>query len=518
MTRPQALALKLHGIVWDLDPEDVPSNKWTGGRNIIFRNGETWRVPGAAPYADEGQLFPAKFVHWFDVGPAEYWLYGGDDGIAVYDGANHYDITPEGWAAIASKNFTYSVGDLNTLPFVNHPERGPYWWDADVTHIMEPLPDWPVNAAARVMRAHKNFLIAINVDTGAGLQEASAWYSSSADPGQVPEFWTPAPDNDAGEMTFSTPGGPLLDGISVRDQFFVAKANAMFVGQYVGGTFVFQQRDLFPSVGLFAADAWIEHGNWIYMVTGNGEIIRHDGNSLQNLAYGNCQDYFNRALNFEFPSSVFLYRDDIGGQIVIAYPTGTSEACNEGLSIEVASIGRGEMIDVSVIDLPNVWDFAIGYTDVIPQSWDEDPEPWDEDTTLWNEQASGYRPAHIVWAAGELIEKDVGNLDGLGNPVEAFVERVGLEFDTYSEHKVISGGWPRVKCNAGSTLYFRFGQQETVRAPVSWDPEIIYVQGEDDQLDFFIDGRLMAHAMRSSGGGMWKANGIVLNARTSGNW
>ena len=48
--------------------------------------------------------------------------------------------------------------------------------------------------------------------------------------------------------------------LSVRDQLVVAKNNYSAVMQYVGGQFVFEIRDLFPSMGLFAPDCWVEAG------------------------------------------------------------------------------------------------------------------------------------------------------------------------------------------------------------------------------------------------------------------
>src|SRR5262245_51649671 len=59
MTRPLINALKLHGIVMDLAEEDVPADRWSEGRNIYFRNGETWRVPGIGRFANAGRTIDA---------------------------------------------------------------------------------------------------------------------------------------------------------------------------------------------------------------------------------------------------------------------------------------------------------------------------------------------------------------------------------------------------------------------------------------------------------------------------
>src|SRR5262245_20136572 len=241
MTRPLFLPLKLHGIVFDLKPEDVPADRWSNGRNVFFKNGELYRCDGIGQIF-AGHITPVEIAWYVDTGAQEWWLYADGAKVGVTDGAGaHYDITPaSGWGPILSKNHVFTAGDLNSVPFINHPDRGAFWWDADPSHRMVKLPDWPAAWAARAMFAHKNFLLALCIDTGAGLLESQVSWSSSADPGQIPSHWVPAPDNDAGDWSFSTPGGPIIGGISVRDQFFVSKANATGALQYVGGQFVFQ--------------------------------------------------------------------------------------------------------------------------------------------------------------------------------------------------------------------------------------------------------------------------------------
>ena len=144
MTRPVLGTLQMTGINMDLIPGDVDAGWWTGGRNVAFRAGKTYRIPGEDRFAESGRLNAADQVHYFDAGAQQWWIYasartGSAIGVAVTDGTNHYDVTPVGWASIASKNFILSMGDLNGLPFVNHPELGPFWWDANPANKMVSL-------------------------------------------------------------------------------------------------------------------------------------------------------------------------------------------------------------------------------------------------------------------------------------------------------------------------------------------------------------------------------------------
>ncbi len=514
----KAAELSFTGINMDQIAGLVPMDWWTGGRNVFFKAGRTVRTPGEAKFANTGRLKQAKFCHYVDVGPQSYWIYGGDDGVAVTDGTGaHWDVTPAGWAAIASKNKKFTVGDLNGVAFVNHPEIKPYWWDGDVTHVLAALPGWPANWVCDVMRAHKNFLFAGAIDTGAGLIESQVSWSTSADPGQVPADWVPSPTNDAGDFTFPA-GGPILDMLSVRDQLLVAKSNFMGVLQYVGGQFVFEGRDVFPSTGLFATGAWVELGNRVFMITGTGKFIAHDMTSFDDLLYGVLEDYFRKQMNWEYPSSCFAWRDSENGQVGFAYPVGTSKACTEAITIEYQSGRPG------IRDLPDVWGAGIGFTSQLSQNWDTDPQAWNSDLTTWNESASGYQPVRVVFAggAGGMYESgaaDTAIVAGNPAPMNASVERKGIDGGAWERRKMFSLATPRVQGTTGDVLSLQFTVRQVDDGPELATPALPYTIGVgQEQVEFFIDGRLVGVAASSVGGAPWQLASVVPWGRQSGKW
>ena len=476
MTRPKMAEIMLTGINKDKVPADIDNDWWSDGRNVMFIAGETRRVPGEAPMMPPQRHLPSdvRRVHFIDMGDQSWWIAVGDSGVGVTNGTASYNITPVGWAPITAKNLIYSVGDINGVPWVNHPEDKPFWWDGVPANKMVPLPDWPANWSARVMRAHKYFLVAGCIDTGTGLLESQVSWSSAADPGTIPQYWVPSATNDAGDGTFANPSGPIIDMLSVRDQLLVAKNNFTGVMSYVGGQFVFQSRDVFPSTGLFAPDCWVEAGNLVYMFTGAGEFIRHDMTSQANLLIGVMQDYVRKQINYEYPSSVFVYRDDPNAQVVLAYPVGTVRYCIEGVSVEMAS-GRP-----SIRELPGIYDVGYGVTTISSQSWDTAIPAWDTLTVVWNESASGYQPAQIVYAAGtsQLVEqgKAVTQLTpgtGVVRDMVAYVRRDGFDFDDNDYRKTLSGMRIRVQGNVGDTMLWQFGGRDNAAEPIDLEDRSI---------------------------------------------
>jgi hypothetical protein len=483
MTHPASGEIMMHGIVKDLPASLIAADKWSNGRNVYFKSGKTIRMPGAQPFANSGRLFAVQFLRFVRLpNGSQYWLYGGDAGIAVTDGVTHYNITPAGWGAITGAVFSYSLGDLNGVPFVNHPQRGPYWWNGNPASVMTKLPNWPTGWTCGVMRAHKNFLMALNVDTPTGRLESQVSWSTSAAPGQVPSDWVPSPTNDAGDADFSATRGPLQDGISVRDQFFVMKNEYTGTLQYVGGQFIFQTRDVFPSIGIFATDCCCEDGNLVYMLTANRRMIKHDGNSYTDMLYGVMGEYFSTALNYNKLINTFVYRNMRLGQVVLAYPVGTNTAANEAITIEIASG------DASIIDLPDVWMVDMGLLNLVPQTWDIDTTTWDSDTTTWDETASGVLPSTPVYAAGSA-----GMLSENGAPtMPAFVQRSGIDLDKLTNRKVMSGLRPLINGITGDVLRFSFGSQDLDSDVLTFDAVADFTLGTDRTLDFFTEGRLLA--------------------------
>lgn len=521
MTRPKPATLQMTGINRDMVPGDIEADWWSDGRNVMFVAGETRRVPGEAPMIPHSAIMAqdVRRTHFIDMGPQSWWIAVGDDGVSVTDGTSVFDITPVGWVPIASKNVIYSVGDINGVPFVNHPELKPFWWDGVPANKMVVLPDWPASWTCQVMRSHKYFLLAGAIDTGAGLLEGQVSWSSSADPGTIPSFWVPSVTNDAGDANFAKVSGPIVDMLDVRDQILVAKHGYTGVLQYVGGSNVFQARDVFPSTGLFAPDCWVEAGNLVYMFTGSGEFIRHDMTSIGNLLLGVLQDYVRKTINYEYPSSVFVYRDDPNGQVVLAYPTGSDEWCSEGVTVEIASGRPG------IRELPGVYDVGYGVTTIGVQDWDSDHQSWDSDTTTWNESQSGYQPAHIVFAAGrnQLLEQDKATTQitpdtGVVRDMVAYISRRGMDFGDNDYRKTISGMRVRMQGHAGDQMQFTFGAQDSMSDPIVLEPAPPFVIGQDSLVDVFIDGRMLAIEGKSVGGQPWQLSTMRPLAKLTGRW
>jgi hypothetical protein len=521
MARPDFGKLSLHGLIFDQMERQTPADKWTEGRNIYFDNGKSVRIPGDAPFGG-ATVCDVDVVEYVDNGAQSFWVYacaraGGRLGIGATDGITHWNITPPQWIALATKGHVLTIGSINNIPFINHPEIGPFYWDFVPAHLAAKLPGWPASWLCKVMRSHQNFLMALCLETPTGLAEGQVSWSSSADPYSVPAEWTPTATNDAGDATFSAPGGPIVDGLSVRDQFFVAKQHFTGCLAYVGGTYIFQKRDVFPSLGVIAPGAWCERANIVYQVTGALQLVQHDGNSVQPIAKGVMQDYFIGAVNSEWSGNIFLYFDPTIDQVLFCYPVSTARACTEALMLEP------ESMDWGIRDLPGIYDFTLGVTKARLTSWDSDPQAWEDDNTSWNQGGSGYQPAHIVWggAAAGMLETGAADQmtgpDGVPVDIFSFIGRQGIDFDTESR-KTISGLRPGFVGNDKGKVQFAFYAQQFENGPIEILGNYEFKIGKQEQVDFFVDTKLFGLQVSSIGGPPWSLGLLSPQVRKSGRW
>jgi hypothetical protein len=255
------------------------------------------------------------------------------------------------------------------------------------------------------------------------------------------------------------------------------------------------------------------------MLTGARELIRHDGTAYTNVLYGKLQDYVTQQINYQYTQSIFMYRDEPGGQVMLCYPVGVSRACVEAVSIEL------ETGDAGIRDLPSVYGVGIGQTAFVPQSWDSDltPVAWDADTGIWNQNASGFAPSKIVFAAGNqgLLEQGLAATQWTPTGpalLNANVSRSGIDYDDIDGHHAIMGIRPSVKGNPGDVLTFQVGAQESGSGPVTLSPTATFTIGTDDKVDFQLDGRLGSMSLASVGGQPWQVGSLYPLVAKRGRW
>ena len=235
----QRMPVKLQGMMPDVIAEDVPANYWNRVNNVLFKNGETVRIAQDFPTLPGATTTPRVCVfNNFQLG--RYWVYANENGIWAHDGTAETEITPDtGWTGAFDPDVYWTATILGGIVYINASDRDPVFWGGDTANKAAPLPDWPSGERCNALRAHKAFLFAIGIDKNLG--QRVRW-SDAAEPGTVPQHWTPAADNLAGFVDLAPTSAPAFDGAPMRDSFIVYKTESLWSFDFIGGNDVFAAR------------------------------------------------------------------------------------------------------------------------------------------------------------------------------------------------------------------------------------------------------------------------------------
>lgn len=474
------------------------------------------KVSGGIARAYDAPLFPPEHLAFNITPDAFYWMYASSTGIGVTNGQTHFDITPA--AGIASTWPTrWTSANLNGLLTLNNQIDVPVWWDNQTGNIMEPLPDWPANTTAGSIRQFKNNLIAMDIRDAAGDFTNQMMWSDFADPGQIPQSWTPLPENSAGFNTLSDTIGALVDGAAIRDSFLLFKDHSTYIMNFIGGNFVFAFRKLFTTSGILTTNCAAEYLGKIVVMT-DGDVIITDGQRADSIIdKKNRRWLFNNIDSANYKNS-FVVALHNTNQVWICFPENGETEPNLAL-IWDASDNRFGVRELTP-KTPHIARGLVGnVTDTI--DWDSDNDAWNTDVTSWNSSLfnatedallQADRVNTLTYAINESNQYD-------GVNIKANVTRMGLTFGDDEHIKLIKALWPRVSGNTGTVIDIRIGSSNSDSDPVKWSPTVQYTIGSREKVDTFAQGRFIHISLSSNADqSPWLVHGIEFDYNIQGRY
>lgn len=423
--------------------------------------------------------------------------------VQVFNGVVWYDITPTSLASTPmglNQELEWTKTKLGSIPIYNNYNYYPvYWSPQQTTQKLLPLKfdashTWEAkNYKCKAMRAHKNFLFALNLTEGITKYPYSYRWSHPADTNGLPPSWNDADLNYvASKEQIAGSGGDIVDGMSLRDAFCIYSKNAITILDYVGDEFIFKARTLSESFGLVANNCLVEFKG-IHYILSDGDILKVDGNSIEsvllnkqrrkltatlsNTSYDNCF-----ALAVPNKSEVWFFIVEDGYTVPnIIYMINT----NTG--------------SVYTREVSGVTSAVYGLRASVDDSWDSGPiGTWDSDTSIWDQ--SSYSPFASKVLGVELSNSAICSLDETTTNYNTVIERTDLVPEGISRATTVVAVYPRVTCpgNVGVQI----GSQQHVNGPVTWKPLLQFNPNTDRKLCMRTTGK--AHAIRFTSVGNYK--------------
>lgn len=486
------------GLARDVPSWEVGPNHYTSGDNFQCRLGFAERVSPFRVAYDPPNAPPLELVN-VNVGGTNYWAYVGEDSQHVVDGATHSDVTFASGLQTVGFGFMHSLPVLNGVVVHNNSLDAPMYWPGAPASPFLVLPDWPVGVSCKRMVAHKYHLFALDLDEPGGVFQNKIKWSDAAEPGTIPDTWTPGADNEAGDVELADSQGRVQTAATLRDSLVIYKRNAVYLADYVGGVSVYNFRPLFKGVGALTrrAVAVTERG---HIVVTDGDIVLVDGNNVQSIAAARMRNTLFAQLDQENFEELHLVYYRAKREVWINYPDSGSTLCDRALVYNVDNDAWSER------DIPESRAAAVGIiNDSAPsEAWDDDSGEWDDDISLWNEQfiSSAERLMLASTSATEFRLADSSEAAA----VNAVVAKHDMTFDEPERLKFVRRAHVRVERSSGS-LFVRLGHSMTPNAAITWQTERELVYGEQI-VNCAVLGRYISIEIRSEGTDPWKVTGV----------
>lgn len=483
------------GVLSDLPPLAVPDEFYTAARDIVFRDSAE-RVGGLETLFGVPLFPPSHLVFSFDATEAPVWLYPGVAGIGVYREPLHSDITPLSFNSPTRVN-PWTSGLLNGVPVINNISSVPWFWGRDVAVAMQDLPDWPANRRAGFMRPYKFHLIAGNIDEAGVLLQDQVLFSDAAPPGSIPQFWTPAPDNQAGSTELSYTGGEVIDGLPLRGSFIIYKDTSTYVMDFVGGSQVMQQRLLFPEIGMLTRNCGAALGNAHYILT-DGDVIRHDGQVVKSIADGVVRRAIFDNVSGENIRNAFVVSDAAEGEVWFCMALEGSVFPNVAF---IYNVLRDRWSARDLLEEPQ--HIAVGSyrLTVADESWDADPEAWDVDNTSWDSGGPRVDFYQLLEGVPDPAPGSFEAVDGQfsrnGEPVTAELRKEKIRLAGPSQVTLVKAVWLETRGTPGSELLVSVAGTLAEGESDVYGPEVSYIIGTDEKVDVYSLGRFHSVRIRS---------------------
>ena len=347
------------------------------------------------------------------------------------------------------------------------------------------------------MRPYKFHLIAGAIDEAGTLFEDQILFSDAAPPGSIPQFWTPAADNQAGSFEVGYTGGSVVDGFPLRGSFIIYKETSTYIMDFVGGAQVMAQRLLYPDLGALARNCVADFNNNHYVLT-DGDCIVHDGQNAASIADGFIRQRLFDNISGEHVRASFVVPDIAKGDVWFCVVEEGSIFPNLAF---IYNVLRGKWSVRDLFEQPqHIANGQVRLTDP-NESWDADPDPWDSDNSPWDSggpRIDFYQLLQAVPdpAPGEFLAVDRGN-DRLGLPMTAELRKEKIRLAGVSRVTMVKAIRLETDGTPGSELLVSIAGTFREGEPDQYGPEVSYVVDRDEKVDVFSTGVFHSVRIRS---------------------
>lgn len=507
------------GFISDLPAWSLPSDAISYGENFRSSSGGVSSNGGYAtlgtPVAgnNPGFIFNVKTVS------DNFWLLLGRDSVLSYDGSFSDISSAIGYTSISTDDeLDWDGCMLGQIPILNNPRISPEYWSPQSNgQVLLPLPfdaaeTWDVKGYhADVIRKHKTFLFALNLEeSGTEFPDSYRW-SHPADINGIPFSWDEAdPSTIAGKAALGV-GGKLIDGMSLRDSFCMYSESAINILDYTGDEFVWRRRELSSSIGLLSKRCIAEVNGMHYFLS-KDDIMVNNGSTVESIGYDRIKDHFNSIKSSDKFRNSYVSNNILKKEVWFCIPD------KGDVYPTVAFIYNWKKDSWSKRSLPSNLSFCqYGVKTPSANNWSSnaDGETWDSQSDSWGSGEDSEAIQTIIGcdnSTGSVLEIEIGGASDVD--VNTIIERTDFPLVSHKQVTTITRVYPHI--DGTQPVEIQFGSQDYAGAPIRWKPAKTFVPGVDRKVDLRTTGELHCWRFSSSGKGHWRLSGMDIEFTRGG--
>ena len=334
--------LSKYGILNDVDPYSLPTEAFSAGVNVRFKNGSVLRAPvfrtASNSLANTGPRFVTAntptagydaIIMGFLNGRVTSWKSGTETDVSITGYAN------------ADSEVPFTSCHLADVMYVNRGDRVP-WFLRTTDTIFQSLAlggagDWPSTYKARLLRSCGSALIALGITKGSTEYTTMVKTSEFTQFGTVPANWDPTiPGTNATENILADMEGRITDANNLGEAMIIYGINETWTMVADGSTNVWTYRRIFNDAGSINANCSVEVDRKHY-VFGLTDIWVHDGNSKKSICDQRTRDFIFEALNVSKANRCFVRHNQelkeiyfcfVSGDAYTGFPNEGTDGCN----------------------------------------------------------------------------------------------------------------------------------------------------------------------------------------------
>ena len=499
------------GIVTDQDPYDLELTQFPKGNNVMFHSGRIGKALGYT--ARENLGFQPTGALGFLVDGAYSMIIGSINKLYKYDGTNITDVTKTSNSTTYGTSQRWQAEQLGSAVLFNNGAEKPQYLTTSGSRFAD-LPNWPSALTSRCIKPFKSFLIMMGYTDGGTEYPYTVRWSDEFDPVSVPtDYDITSTTNLAGTNVLTGNYGVLVDQLPLGDSNILYAERGVFGMDLIGGTLVFQFRDLFTDDGIINRGACAKMPNQ-HLVVGINDIYAHDGNQKKSLADKRVRKQFYSELDDK--RSVFCQTVDERSEVWICY---SNASASDSRSANRALIYNWERDAFTFVDLPNCR--ALTYSDKLGQAvtWANITMTWGEITETWQDINSSAEANNIKLFGIDFVNAKLLNMNSskgfASQPFKAFLESPKLDFDTVigkATNSIKQIGQILPQMQGTGTVEFSIGTSMAPQDSIQWQPAHQYNVESDHKIDTRASGRYFALRLESTTkDSSWEITGLDMD-------